>query len=308
MKAMRRTLAIALAAATWIALTSGVTASEELNRAKELYRSASYDEALSLLEGLPSGAEAAEIAEAREYRALCLVALDRRDDAKNVMTELITADPTYAMSETEASPRVRAMFTEVRRGLLPSVIQRVYADAKQLFDTKDPRATAAFDHVLLLLRDPDVAGNASLGDLTTIAVGFRDLSRAMASVPPPAPARPTTPAAAPRTAAASAPVVAAVAISQALPAPQLREEREWDGEIEVSIDAGGKVTDARMTKPIHPIYDQQLIRAAMNWTYRPAQRDGVAMPFVKVITIHVDTRPECTIRSTRNCREVTNDR
>jgi hypothetical protein len=314
MKAMRRTIAVVIATATWVALTSGLIASEELNRAKELYRAASYDEALMLLESLPATGDAAELAEAREYRVLCLVALDRRDDAEKVMGELITADPRYMMSETEASPRVRAMFSDVRRGLLPTIVQHAYTDAKTLFDNKDPKAAAAFDRVLQLLHDPDVAGNASLSDLATIATGFRDLSKALAApVPPPAPPVANTAAAgAGPTPAAEDPatvvpppdvIVAPVALSQQIPAPQIREEREWDGEMEVTIDPNGKVAAARMTKPIHPVYDQQLVRAAMNWTYRPAQRDGTPTQFIKLIPIHVDTRPACSVTITRACRE-----
>jgi hypothetical protein len=295
--------AVGMSIATWIVLASGLTASEELNRAKDLYRSAAYDEALTILDGLPAAADASEALEAREYRVFCLVALDRRDDARKVMAELIAADPLYAMSENDASPRVRTMFTEVRRGLLPTVVQHSYTDAKALFDAKDPKAAAAFDRVLILLRDPDVANNPSLRDLTTIASGFRDLSKAMAAVPPPTAAAPTPPppAAAPP-ARTPGPIVPAVTLSQVLPAPQLREEREWDGEMEVTIDEKGRVASARMTKPIHPVYDQQLIRAAMTWAYRPAQRDGAPTTFVKLIPIHVDTRPECTDRMTRPCR------
>src|SRR4051812_1681894 len=315
MLSIRRTIAVAAAAATWLALTSAITASEELNRAKDLYRSAAYDEALNLLDNLPSGAESSEVIEAREYRVLCLVALDRRDDAKKAMATLIAAEPLYAMSETESSPRVRTMFTEVRRATLPSVIQNAYAEAKAMFDRKDPKAGAGFDRVLTLLKDPDVAGNAGLADLATVASGFRDLSKALATAAPTAnplsAAAPPTPSATPivRTATPTAvPVlVPPVAIAQSVPVPQVREEREWDGEVEVTIDAAGKVTAARMTKPIQPVYDQQLIRAALGWSYKPALRDGAPTTYVKQITIHVDSRPECSVRITRACRPVTSD-
>lgn len=313
MFASRRTIAIATAA-TWLALATGIGASEELDKAKELYRSAAYDEALTLLDGLPAAAAPAEAMEAREYRVFCLVALDRRDDAKRAMEALVKADPLYAMSEAEASPRVRTMFADVRRAMLPSIVQSAYADAKALFDSKDPKATASFDRVLTLLKDPDVAGNAGLADLTTVASGFRDLSRALEATAPAAPSRPPT-ATPPPTAAAGAARPAAptvipvlvppVAISQAVPVPQVREERVWDGEVEVAIDATGKVTAARMTKPIHPVYDQQLIRAAMQWTYKPATRDGAPATYTKQITIHVDSRPECSPSVTRSCRPVT---
>ena len=315
MFASRRTIALATAA-TWLTLATGLTASEELDKAKELYRSASYDEALMLLDGLPAAAAPAEAMEAREYRVFCLVALDRRDDAKKAMEALVSADPLYLMSETEASPRVRTMFTDVRKAMLPSIVQSAYADAKALFDSKDAKATAGFDRVLALLKDPDVAGNAGLADLATVASGFRDLSRArtastsavstnpLAATPPPpaaGPARPAAPTVAPV-------MVAPVVLSQSVPVPQVREEREWDGEVEVTIDANGKVTAARMTKPIHPVYDQQLIRAAMAWTYKPALRDGAPTIYTKQITIHVDSRPECSPRITRPCRAVADSR
>lgn len=310
MFASRKTIAVATAA--WLALSTGITASEALDKAKELYRSAAYDEALMLLDGLPAAAAPAEAIEAREYRVFCLVALDRRDDAKRAMEALVAADPLYTMSEADASPRVRAMFTDVRRAMLPSIVQTAYTDAKALFDGKDPKATAGFDRVLTLLKDPDVAGNPGLADLVTVASGFRDLSRALATTPPPVvnrpPAAAATPAAAADAARPPAPTVIPVlvppiVISQSVPVPQVREEREWDGEVEVSIDATGKVTAARMTKPIHPVYDQQLIRAAMQWTYRPATRDGAPTGYTKQITIHVDSRPECSPRITRACRE-----
>src|SRR6186997_1974671 len=111
MKAIRRLFALAMAATTWIVLSSGLTASEELNRAKDLYRSAAYDEALTILNGLPAGADPTEAVEVREYKVFCLVALDRRDDARKAMAELVTTNPLYAMSEEDASPRVRTMFT-----------------------------------------------------------------------------------------------------------------------------------------------------------------------------------------------------
>jgi TonB family protein len=311
MNTKRGLFAVSVAAAAWVLFTSAVTASDELDRAKDLYRSAAYDEALTVLDALPTAA-ATELREAREYRVFCLVALDRKDDAKKIIADLVTADPMYAMSENEASPRVRTMFTEVRKGLLPALAQRSYADAKALFDAKDPRAAAAFDRVLVLLRDPDVAGNQTLADLATIASGFRDLSKALASVPPPAAAAPVAaapappvpnPGPAPRV-ASSSPIIPAVALTQSVPVPQIRDEREWDGELEVTVDESGRVASARMTKPIHPVYDQQLIRAAMTWTYRPAQRDGVPTTFVVLLPIHVDTRPECTDRSfSRPCRE-----
>ena len=85
---------------------------------------------------------------------------------------------------------------------------------------------------------------------------------------------------------------------------QTNVAREWDGEVELVIDAEGKVVSARMTRSINPSYDVQLLRAARNWTYRPATRDGVPTQMLKLVTVHLDSRPECSPRTQSNCRPV----
>ena len=297
----RTSLALVVTATLWIAAAIGIAASEELDRAKELYRSAAYDEALGVLDGLAAPASL-ETIEVHQFRVLCLVALDRRDDARKAMADMVTVSPSYAMSEADAPPRVRTLFSEVRRELLPALIQRAYVDAKAAFDRKEPTAVAQFDRVLTLLKDQDVANNAGLKDLGLVATGFRDLSKAFVAPPPPPPVETPRAAAAP-----VAPVIVQpVAIAQTVPIPQIRQEREWNGAIEVTINEQGKVTAARMTVPIHPVYDQQLIRAAMNWTYRPALRDGLPTIAAKQVSIHLDTRPACSDRVINDCRPIVN--
>jgi TonB family protein len=311
MNAMRATAAAALAVTLCLlAATRMMAASDELNRAKELYRSASYDEALKALDSIPPSVAIDEAVELNQFRVLCLVALDRRDDAKRAMAALITASPSYQLSEEDASPRVRAMFTEVRKSVFPSIVQKAYADAKAAFDRKDPAATSRFDRVLTLLEDPDIATDPAFADLATVVKGFRDLSVAATAAPPPvltaAPALAAVPAgggtvARPAPAGAGA-ILAPIAISQALPPMPLRDQREWDGEVEVVIDAAGKVVAARMTKSIHPVYDAAVLRTAKTWTYKPGTRDGAPAEMKKLVTIHIDARPACSGRVTVNCR------
>ncbi len=51
------------------------------------------------------------------------------------------------------------------------------------------------------------------------------------------------------------------------------------GEMEILIDETGKVTEAKFTKPIHPVYDSLVIAATRSWRYDPARADGVPVKF-----------------------------
>ena len=98
----------------------GSTPQGPLNTAKDLYASARYDEALSVLNGLRIG-ESADRKSVEQYRSLCLLALGRASEAETAIAAVVTADPTYRPGESDASPRVRATFTDVRKRLLPEI-------------------------------------------------------------------------------------------------------------------------------------------------------------------------------------------
>jgi hypothetical protein len=248
----------------------------------------------------------------------CLVALDRKDEARNAISTLISANPFYELSETQASPRVRAVFKEVRKSLLPALVQGAYAEAKAAFDRKDAQSAAGFERVLTLLHDPDLSSNTDLNDLAVVAAAFRDLSAARelaAAAPPPAAAPAArdnssaggeSPAAKPaeppvyRDAAPN--LVPPVAIAQVLPSTHLAERKLWTGAIEVLIDETGKVVSARMAMPVQPSYDRQLLQAALHWKYRPATKDGMPARYIKIINVRLDTRPDCTMLVTQQCR------
>jgi len=318
MNVMRMNLCMALAWAFCVALGVVVSADDaQLDRAKELYRSAAYDEALGVLDTIRATAPSPEALEISEYRVFCLVALDRKDEARNAIAALIAANPFYELSEAQASPRVRAVFKEVRKSLLPAIVQTAYAAAKAAFDRKDAESAAGFERVLTLLRDPDLSSNTDLSDLAVVAAAFRDLSAARelaAAAPAPAAvpsAREGGPAG--ESAAPKAPeppvyrdgapnLVAPVAISQTMPPTHLAERRLWTGAVEVLIDETGKVLSARMAMPVQPTYDRQLLQAALNWKYRPAMKDGAPARYIKIINVRLDTRPNCTMLVTQQCR------
>ena len=323
MNVMRMNICVALACVFFAGLSAIASADDaQLDHAKELYRSAAYDEALGVLDTIRATAQSKETLEVSEYRVFCLVALDRKDEARNAIATLISANPFYELSETQASPRVRAVFTEVRKSLLPSLVQSAYTEAKAAFDRKDPESAAGFERVLTLLRDPDLSSNSDLGDLAVVAAAFRDLSAARelaaaaASAATPAPsarensspvesaaARPPEPAVY-RDGAPN--LVPPAIVSQTLPPSHLAERRLWTGAIEVLIDETGKVLSARMATPVQPTYDRQLLQAALNWKYRPATKDGMPARYIKVINVRLDTRPDCTMLVTQQCRPAGN--
>ena len=316
MSVIRKSVSVALASALCLAFVPVARADDDpLGRAKELYRSAAYDEALGILDTISTTA-ASDNPEVNEFRVFCLVALDRKEEARSAITALITADPSYQLSETQASPRVRAVFKDVRQALLPSLVQRAYADAKAAFDRKDAEATAQFEHVLTLLHDPDLGASPELKDLGVVAAAFRDLSAARetaaASAKPPAPAAPANgngtaeaagkPPEPPVYRDGEPNLTPAIAISQTMPTAQLPERRLWTGAIELLIDETGKVISAQMATPIYGPYDRQLMQAALNWKYRPALKNGAPARYIKIINVRVDSRPQCSTFATPQCR------
>lgn len=292
-----------------VSMSSAIAAragDEALSRAKDLYLSAAYEDALTVLDTVAIDPGSSDAKEAAEYRVFCLLALQRSSDAQKAIAAIVTDNPFYQPSESQASPRIRAVFRDVRKGLLPVIVQQTYANAKAAFDRNDPRAEAEFDHLLALLDDPDVKGLPATADLRTVAAGFRDLSRAKATAPEPAAKRPSA-ASAPAAPADSAngsaavardiprtddtPVVPPVALSQQMPPwtpnrmPDLR--REFRGTLAITIDEKGAVTAATVVKSVNPTYDAALLRAAKTWKFKPATRNGVPTTYQKMIEVQL---------------------
>ena len=104
------------------ALAAGVRADDQFSTARDLYTSAAYEEALALLTNLHND-------KADQYRAFCLFALGRTSEATSVAEHLIAADPLLEL-ESDASPRIAAMFTDARRRLLPALARDQYRSAR----------------------------------------------------------------------------------------------------------------------------------------------------------------------------------
>jgi hypothetical protein len=273
-----------------------------LATARELYSQARYDEALAMLNGLrpQESSNPANLRSIEQYRSLCLLALGRGAEAEAAIGAVVAADPMYQPTETEASPRVRAAFSEVRQRQLPEIARSRYAVAKATFDRKEyGNAEQQFRELLRLIDDPDMGGR--LGDLRMLVTGFVDLSTA-AATPPPEPKREDPPPAAPAAPAAPDPhrvytsddegVVPASPIRQDVPRvpPQIATQARERGILDITIDEQGRVVNATLRLSLHPIYDTQLIASTREWRYQPATLNGRPVRFRKIVQITV-SRP-----------------
>jgi TonB family protein len=308
----RRILTPIAAALLAMSLARSVGAQEQkdsLTAARDLYASAAYDEALSVLNRLRSSSLAQnEAANVQQVRALCLLALGRSSEAEQAIEEVIAAEPMYQPSESDASPRVRAAFVDVRKRMLPTIAQQQYALAKNAYEHKDyATAVRLFKRTMDVLQDPAVTQSKEpgLGDLKTLTAGFLDLSVAAATPPPPPPA--PEPAPAPPAPAPSAPpppsvpriyfagdegVVAPLIIKQDMPRWPLASQPSPSGQgvIEVIIGEDGLVESAVIRESVARMYDNVLVAAARNWKYRPATRNGRPVKFRKLVQVTLEGR------------------
>lgn len=294
-------MVVALASPAYAQLRDG--RENPLNAARDLYASARYDEALAVLNGLQpttdgGGSDRKSI---EQYRSLCLLALGRGPEAESAIAAVVTADPLFVPGEANASPRVRAAFSDVRQRLLPEIASNRYAAAKAAFDRREfANAEQQFRGLVTLLNDPQMGGR--LSDLRTLANGFVDLATA-AAAPPPEPKK-VEPAVAPAPPAPAVPksphiwtgdedgVTPPVIVRQDVPRvpTAIAAQARPRGLLEVLIDEQGRVIGLTVRMSIHPMYDPLLVAAARDWRYKPAMADGIPVKFRKLIQISVDKR------------------
>ncbi len=203
-----------------------------IGQAKALYASADYDGALSSLAAIEAASPDGASYELHYYRALCLLALGRTEDAERAMAATVEANPAFSPSAGDMSPRIQALFGDVRERLLPQIARKRLTEARSVSRDGDPgRALIAIDAALTLLNDPKLASRADLDDLRLAAGTMRELTNAQvvaaaqaalataAASAAPAPPVPTamSPGAAPAAAPAGSPATTAAASPAARP-------------------------------------------------------------------------------------------
>lgn len=272
---------------------------------KELYAQAEYERALSLLASPLTS-------EAYQYRALCLLALGRSEEAEAAVTRLVTDFPTYVPATDNAPPRLVEMVFAKRRELLPGIARKTFAEGREHFIQKEnDSAIERFQLVLTLTGDEAFEDRSTAQDLNTLAQGFIDLARATtvaprAEVVPAAPPADRTDTAAPP---AAQPQVAAPPSARPEPAAQAapppREVTQPIAQFQpvppvprdlislvtrplvllVEIDSSGNVTNVEVQESAHPRYDRMVALAAREWRYLPATLGGVAVQSQQTISI-----------------------
>lgn len=297
--------------------TATHAADDPLTIAKDQYASAAYEDALATLTKLADGGGLmpAVALQIDQYRSFCLVALGRTKDAEAVVQGIIRKEPLFELSADESSPRVEAMFTQVRRQLLPGLIRDRYREAKATVDRKElAAAEAEFNGVRKMIAKAEEFGlkDDAMADLAVLVNGFLDLARASsAAKPEPAPApapvvvAPPEPPAAPIATSTTPPpaarpgnetfnagaldVTPPVAVRQRVPPvpPMLSTLARKRGTFDLTIEADGRVSDVAVRESVHVAYDTMIADAAKHWLYKPATRNGVPVRYVKSITLEV---------------------
>jgi len=287
----------------WLALSPArADAQESIAEARKLYQSADYDAALAVLDRLKNDPTASADPEIAPYRVLCLLALGRTEEAQQSIAIILRQNPRYRPSETETSPRIRAIFEDARRRLMPQIFQERYETAKATFERKDFQSAAEqFRSLVALLDDPTLKGEDSRADLRIVVSAFSDLAEAAVVTQKPPVAAPATAAPTPASAvAAAAPriyvlgstgVVPPVPISKSLPpfprSSAIVVSPNHAGVLDIVINTEGSVSEVTVRKSIHPQYDRKLVEAVRTWKFKPATKDGQPVSFRSVFEVKI---------------------
>jgi len=258
-------------------------AQDLLTQAKGLYDSASYAEALTALNDVGGNADVIEV---EKYRALCLLALNRPKDAEQSLERLAMTRPLFTLDGADASPKLVALFHDVRKRTLPEASKQSYQRARATFENGDmAEAARQFRDVIAMAEEAAPDNMVMMGDLKMLSAGFLKLAEAALAPNPEvlprldapsvaAPAASTAPATSKKIYEASDTMVkAATAIARPIPKwerPSALNFAAFEGLLQVIVAEDGSVADVAMMKPINPAYDRLLVDAAKNWRFHPA--------------------------------------
>jgi TonB family protein len=277
-----------------LAASAEYAGAQTIDRVRELYIAAAYEEALAAIPP-PADSNAGGRTEVEQYRALCLLALGREGEATAVIERLVRSDPTFVLAP-DSSPRMRVVFEDARVRLVPGLARQTYAAAKAAFESPDAvAARSGFTRTVELIDSLPEHQRAQLSDLRLLASGFLELSAARTEAVAALPADVGQPVAIPEPVRSvkplyTAPVVVREQLPVWAPPDAIAQHTEYNGLLEIDIGADGRVVEVRVAKPSHPVYDAAVIRAARQWTYKPATRNGQPVASLKTIQVRLVPR------------------
>lgn len=276
----------ALALAGTLIVVGGTVHAQDVDRIRTLYIAAAYEEALA---AMPAPGDANT--EIEQFRALCLLALGREEDARTAIERLVKAQPMFKPSSDDLSPKMQALFGSIRATLIPDVAREAYAAAKKEFEAKkDAEAQAGFERTIALIDSLPEESRGPLADIRLLASEFNDLSVARQPKPTPVPALP--PAAKPSV--PLGPYAPPTPITEQLPPwnppDAVTARSEYIGLLRIEIGPDGKVSSAIVVEPSHPAYDVAVLQAVKRWVYKPATRAGEPVASQKEIRLRLVPR------------------
>lgn len=289
-----------------IGQTPGPGPDDPVAAVKALYASAAYEEALTRLSDPATTGDGVLLA---QYRALCLLALGRTDEADQTFTALIMQRPLYTISDSDFPPKIVALFHTIRHRVLPDAARALYTRGKTDYENKKyDYAAGEFKALMTVLTDPDLSGqDAAVGDLKTLADGFLGLANAnlaeteKAAKAAPAPA-PAASGPAPAAAPAAPPIYTSADKNVTPPVEVYSKLPEWNPTsllgrsqtfrviLELMIDERGAVTSATVRPQVPEGYNQRLVAAVKEWRFKPANINGAPVPFRKAMEIVLEPK------------------
>jgi TonB family protein len=283
---IRRLITLGSAMAVAGTLVSAQSQESLALRARDLYASAEYDQALTAIGDSQDPA-------AQQYRALCLLALGRQADAEVALKQLIASTPEFSLSAEDMPPRFVTLFAQQRREIVPGVIRKLFAEAREDYRARAfDRALPQFKRVLALSAEPELRNVEGVDDIRLLAESFIEIATASEAPKPEAVASagaaPVAPP--PATAPVRRALQPAAAIRQDMPPwpARMPVRAALSGSVRVKINTSGRVTSATMVRSIEPRYDASVLVATHFWEYRPATENGVPVESESVVEININ--------------------
>ena len=260
--------------------------------------------------------DVAVIDQVDQYRALCLLALDRDAEAEHAVERLVARHPLHLDGLNEQAPKFTSVYRAVRARLVPELANKAYHSAIASFDDKDyATADRQFGEALELLHSVEIP--ASQRDWELLAGEFRVLAALRSAPVESQPVLESTPV--PATVSFSpaaeliqlAPVVSSSAAGPVVPAAfapvprvydktdldvtppveinrtmppwnppfALMAKRTYAGQLELVIGKDGRIRSVEILKSSFGIYDGLLLRAVKQWQYGPALKRGFPVEY-----------------------------